>query len=330
MSLEHHYYVNKLLPSANDDLFNFDMSRIHFRAPRSVSAMQKKALIRDGESIFDVFKFISSEGIQFPLDQVSELGTMVSSDFEIEKLAITVRKQLGLGFGPLPNLIEGLELAGVFVVFLTIGDDVSIDAYSTNMRGRNVICVCPHDSSSRMRFSVAHELGHLLMHEYTDGSAAQEKEANRFAGAFLLPWKSFVDDCPRKWNLEAFIQLKKKWKVSIGAMLYRAKDLNIFSDGMYRRALKGFYQHVDRRQEPAEPEFDKPFLFNESVRILFENGVQYSDFERKLLISPSRLFEICKRQSLNTALCDNLFQVSPKGKQLECSIDFLQRVKVVD
>ena len=93
------------------------------------------------------------------------------------------------------------------------------------------------DTNVRIRFDMAHELGHLLMHAdyYSEEDLKNpviheklENEADRFAGAFLLPKETFSKDV-FSTSIDHFIQMKSKWKASIGCMIYRCDTLGILS-----------------------------------------------------------------------------------------------------
>lgn len=277
----------------------FDLSRIHFRGKRSVSASKKRLLIRSGEAVYDVMSFFEKEKIVFPKDALSEFVTTTKSSYEIEELAIRVRHELGLGFGPLPDLIHLLESMGVFVLFLPKDKNIPVDAFSSVRDSRHIILVCPHQPSSRILFSIAHEIGHLLLHEFTDGSMQQENEANRFASAFLLPWKNFKEECPTRWNINVFIDLKKRWGVSISAMLYRAKGLGCISEASYTRAIRYMKQHDIYYTEPAEPTIERPMLFKEAFNLLVTHGLTMEHIIESLGGKAEAFCHIAKAQGVS-------------------------------
>lgn len=289
----------------------FDVSRIHFRGKRGVSASKKRLLIRSGEAIYDAMRYFENQGVVFPNDALSEFSTTASSLYEIEELAVAVRKNMELGFGPLPDLIHALEAAGVFVLFLPKREQIAVDAFSSVIERRNVILVCSDQPPSRILFSIAHEVGHLLLHEFTDGSMQQENEANRFASAFLLPWKSFSEECPRRWNLSAFIEMKKRWSVSISAMLYRAKELGCVSEASYTRAVRSIRDQGIYYNEPAEPIIEEPRLFSEAFKMVARHGLTMENITEELGRKAKSFFHIAKAQGVAE---EQLEMIRPKQK----------------
>ena len=105
------------------------------------------------------------------------------------------------------------------------------------------------------------------MHEDTaTGDAITEQQANRFAGAFLAPRESFIKECPRRWSFEAFRTLKFRWKMSISALLYRAKDLGCLSPSSYRRAMIELGDF--RKNEGAEWPKEQPSLLTQALSLI--------------------------------------------------------------
>ena len=103
-----------------------------------------------------------------------------------------------MGLGPIPNIVQLLESMGILVLPLPFEVD-KVDAYSTWRGKQPCMLVSYKKSASRIRFDVSHELGHLAMHEDdVAGDAKAERQANMFAGAFMAPRDSFLEECPRR------------------------------------------------------------------------------------------------------------------------------------
>ena len=124
-----------------------------------------------------------------------------------------------------------------------------------------------------------------------------EAEANRFAGAFLLPRKSFPNEVysPRA---ESFIDLKSRWKVAIQAMIYRCKDLGLFDD----RQVTNLYKQISyKKWKTVEPldvgknaiEFEQPLLLRRIAELVFESGrYKVDEFKNDLALSDSVLEQL--------------------------------------
>lgn len=211
-----------------------------------------------------------------------ERENFIPTDFdEIEQLAIKVRKMWGLGNGPISNIVLLLEKNGV-VVARSPFSDYSVDACSVwQDKDRPFILLSNDKTASRSRFDIAHELGHLLLHSRIKLSEFNlkenfkriEKEANRFAGAFLLPAPSFGREIFMS-SLEHLIDLKKRWKVSINAMAYRAKQLNIFTEYQYIYLKNKLAHNNWLVNEPLDDEFkfEEPTLLKQALETLVEKN----------------------------------------------------------
>jgi Zn-dependent peptidase ImmA (M78 family) len=106
----------------------------------------------------------------------------------------------------------------------------------------------------RQRFTLAYELGHLVMHLQTNPSFTRDisHEANEFAAEFLMPEKDIKGDFKDGVTVNILADLKRKWKVSMQALLYRANDIDIITDNQKRYLINQFNSMNIRRREPAE------------------------------------------------------------------------------
>jgi len=158
---------------------------------------------------------------------------------EIEGVAAIYRKRWELGDGPISNMCRVIEQrAGAVITYFSVVSE-KVDAFSIS-RPRPVVVRNPaKESPGRMRFDLAHELGHLILHHGIEtGDDLTEKQADIFASAFLLPRNSFIAEFPRASPLDwdALYRLKLRWKVSVAAILYRAHDLQLLDPAQYRIA----------------------------------------------------------------------------------------------
>lgn len=176
---------------------------------------------------------------------------------QIERIAVDTREALGVErHQPLDTaLIELLENNGVVVV-RDPETDRDIDAYSAVVN-RHPIVVLDGGSQSvwdRGNFNLAHELGHLVMHrriESQPGTKTAERQAHRFAGAFLAPEDDIRSEIPADLDWSAYLDLKIRWGLSMAALVHRAHDLELIGDSMYTRAMKQRSAYGWTRSEPG-------------------------------------------------------------------------------
>lgn len=204
---------------------------------------------------------------------------------QIEFIASSVRKQWNLGTGPIDNLQYILESNGIIVTGFKNVDD-HIDAFSqrVNMQGHDTVYIIAlavgEKPDVRLRFDMAHELGHILMHEWDESNDdltreefnALEKQANMFASALLLPRDSFGRDvAPYATNVEYYRALKKKWGVSIQAMMYRARQLKLITTNQFQYMMRTISVKGWRKREPGDtPGKLGTTIFQGALDVLFE------------------------------------------------------------
>jgi len=235
-------------------------------------------------SAFAFDKIANFPSVGIPQFEPKAPGFHTYTEEEIEYIAEEVRKHFGLGLGPISNVIRLLETKGVIICRYIIPNE-KIEAFSYWSGDRPFIFLSSEKkSASRARFDVAHELAHLCLHRWVGEEELEdegrlkeiEAEADHFAGAFLLPRKTFPNEVysPRA---EAFINLKARWKVSIQAMVYRCKDLGLFDDQQITNIYKQISFKKWRTTEPLDEgeqkiPFEQPLLLRKVAELVFESG----------------------------------------------------------
>ena len=173
---------------------------------------------------------------------------------DCREIAKLVRRAWSAPPGPLHNLTDYVERAGTFVFHADL-DKIDVDGLSLRLPGLPPIIVLNrHLPADRMRFTLAHELGHLIMHLIP--SPDMEKEANAFASGLLLP----ADDLRpyfrgRRIDVQLLARLKPEWRVSMAALLYAADELGYLGPGQKQFLWKKFSAMGYRRIEPPELDF---------------------------------------------------------------------------
>ena len=221
---------------------------------------------------------------------------VVRDIFEADRAARSVRDHWSLGNDPIPNLIELLEEQGIKVLAV---DCAKIDGLTARVRrtGKGmvpVIVVNRHDWRERQYFTLAHELGHLII-EVASG-LDEEKAAHHFAGAFLMPANALWAKIGKRrtsigWS-ELF-ELKQLFGTSVQAVTYRCKDLGIFSETLFRRLFNDFNRFGWRRppyEEPYAIKGEEPKRFERlTFRALAEGAVSEAKAAELLGVSVREL-----------------------------------------
>ena len=275
----------------NEFSSRIDMAACHFRALRSTSQAIRRQSARKGDLLLDFLELLESKGVLFPEENISNLNTSAETANDIENAANELRKHWNMGTGPIHNLTKLVESQGIFVLPLAKSFS-KVDAYSTWRAKRPCIMLSTSKPASRLRFDIGHELGHLAIHEEsTVGEKKTEKQANRFAGAFLAPQESFLEECPRRWSLTAFQQLKFRWRMSIQALLYRAKDLGCISQSTHQRAMIQISKLNMRKNEGPEWEMGQPVLVAQALELLSDQ-ITLNSLADELSVLPTELREM--------------------------------------
>lgn len=204
---------------------------------------------------------------------------------DAEDAARSVREDWGLGNDPIPQLAELLEERGIKVLSLVLQN---IDGLAAKVRRKDqmaarVVVVNRDAWSERKRFTLAHELGHMVIDPAPSMSDQEiEKAAHRFAGAFLIPadtLRAEMGSNRSSVSLGELVALKDRFGVSIQAIAYRCKDLGILNQSAFVKLFKLFNQRGWRKPPYAEPgaippEWEEPKRFERlCYRALAENMI---------------------------------------------------------
>lgn len=205
---------------------------------------------------------------------------------DIEELALSIRKDWGINGDPVNDLIGLLENKGVIVTQFATNKLCAfkgIDAFSCWRDGTPYILYHSIQKSAvRTRFSILHELGHLIMHSSITEDDSVKKEivdtadmqADRFAAAFLLPATSFPEDI-RSTSLISLEMVKKKWGVALSTIIKRCETLELLTENqinyLKRQMTTKKYWHkepLDDVLTVAEPE-----MIRDAIYLLIDNGI---------------------------------------------------------
>jgi Zn-dependent peptidase ImmA (M78 family)/transcriptional regulator with XRE-family HTH domain len=250
-----------------------EAERCHFRKKRSATMREQKRVLGRGKLVLEIVRYLE-DMIDFPKVTFHDLQRTIYSPDDIEELALTVRDKWNLGLGPIDNMVGLVEWHGVIPVEIE-GHSDDLDAFSTWADDRPLIFLSVDKAcASRRRWDVAHELGHLLAHrQCIAGDKTLERQADSFAGAFLMPREPFLVECPHRLSWPKLRELKQRWGVSLLALIRRAHDLGRFSEATYRRAHVQYSQFGwNKYGEPDEPAMEHPTLITRSIDQLDQAG----------------------------------------------------------
>lgn len=297
-----------------------------FRA--NASATKKNKTVQFNKSLLAgyIYEYVS-EYIEFPELNLLDANEYLNSEWDndsIEMLAQRLRVYWDIDDKPITNIVHLIERNGV-MVFSVDTDSEKIDAFCQHRKGRPFIFLGnDKQTASRRQFDGAHELGHILMHKDIDNQESlsrieykdMENQANRFASALLMPAEAFSKTVTST-SLLHFVDLKRYWNVSIGAMLYRCLDLKLIDEGKYTSLVKQMSMKKMRIKEPLDDviPIQQPVVLRKSILMLLENRMKN---ELQLIQ------EISVPQEYIEMLC-NLDKGTLNHKELEPTIKLVQK-----
>ena len=235
---------------------------IHHRKRQSLSVKQLKQIhAKFNVLLLQIRRMLQSVDI----DCSQNFHSMTLDEYESpEKVARALRAAWRMPPGPVRNLTAIIESSGGIIFTLPLETD-KFDALSLwAPKLPPVLFVNENFPGDRLRFNLAHEVGHLIMH--TSPSPNQEEEADRFSAEFLMPAEE-IRPYLSKLTFDRLATLKSYWKVSMQALIRRAHTLGMITE----RQQRTFYMHMSsngwRKKEPVEIPVEKPSIVRSVVDI---------------------------------------------------------------
>ncbi len=262
------------------ELNNLDSNHTFFRSLRKSSQLDRDAAVAHAVLIAELVTTIERHArlpaTSIPLERTAE----DAGHAEIDAIAGHLRQAWNLGDGPIANVLGELERHGAIAARLELTR--AVDAFSWPGNGHPILILgSDKGDRARSRFDAAHELGHLVMHREhpKPGDPTLEKQAHRFANVFLLPSEQLREEWPSgRLNWRELITLKRRWQMSLAALLYRARQDRLITDTTYESATKYMSRMGWRTTEPGDlgpPE--RPRLLPRAVAALAEAGTSLTD-----------------------------------------------------
>lgn len=218
-----------------------------------------------------------------------------------EVAASTLRRVWRIPPGPVANLTQFIESAGAIVLRVDFGHPKVEAAYAHPRREskRWILMNTYMDDWARSRLTVAHELGHAMLHHWdafnVPGERDREAQAYKFALALMVPAEDFILDIAHtKCQWDDFLRLRHKWGISAAALARRARDLGFLNASAYKSLNITRRQRGHWTSEPgADAELERPTVFPEAVSLLRDRaGWNEGHFAEIAGLPYSRLAEL--------------------------------------
>lgn len=206
---------------------------------------------------------------------------------EIEVAASECRDLWRIGRMAVPDLALAIEGAGIILVREETGVSQieGLSTWSEELGRPLVLLSADKDNGYRSRFDLAHELGHLILHRHIPSPTERERhkkleqQAHRFAGAFLLPAETFANEVRTPVTLDDLLLLKRRWGVSVAAIVMRLRALKIVDDDGAQLLFKRRSARWGAKSEPGDGDRppERPRLLHRTIDLLVEENVMPLD-----------------------------------------------------
>lgn len=266
----------------------------HFRRQLTTKVALRQVARARGEMLKKLVGVLD-EHVELPAYQVAAADP--DSPEAIERAAEIFRLLFCLGMGPLSNVTRIAENAGA-VVLRVHGLAQEIDAVSFATKRPLIALNGDGRSACRERYGIAHELGHFALHiGVLTGDRLTETQANRFASALLMPRGIFASECRlalrgTRLNWAGLSELKMRWGVSKAAILYRGRQLGVFSEDQTKAGYIGLNRHGEALKESEDHLIpnEAPEVVAESLKVMHEHfGVPQAAIAREMRVLPCLL-----------------------------------------
>ena len=185
--------------------------------------------------------------------------------------------------GPIDDLTAIVESAGIVIIPMDFGTHL-LDALSFRIPGvQPLIFMNCHVPGDRYRFTLAHELAHLILHNLPMSDDKMEEDADKFAAEFLMPALE-IRPYLKSPSLGTLGRVKSLWKVSIKSLIFNAYHLKLITPSQYRGLNVNYSKAGYSRGEPFPIELEKPSLLPEMISCHLNNLTYSLDEMARLLL----------------------------------------------
>jgi Zn-dependent peptidase ImmA (M78 family)/transcriptional regulator with XRE-family HTH domain len=286
-----------------EDLDPLPLDAVSFRAASKLTAGKRDMALTAGRLAIELHEWIGTR-FRLPAPDIPSLPRFSAAYPDQQSLGATkpngpelaaeiVRARWGLGNAPITNMVHLLEAHGVRVCSLA-ERCADVDAFSLWWEDTPYVFLNVRKSAERSRFDAAHELGHLILQgeEQNPHGPEAEREANRFAAAFLMPRDSVLARLPLNPSIQHIIQAKRIWKVAAMALAHRLHEIGLSTDWHYRSTCYELGKRGYRSKERYGIARETSQVLDKVFRTLRSEGTTATSIARDLHISPDVLSEL--------------------------------------
>lgn len=253
----------------DEDLLGFGSSAYFYRKRATISAGDRKRI----HSVVNLLRIATKRIL--PHVEISPKRSLPSWDIEdyggkAANVARALRAHWHLPDGPIKNLTALVESAGAIIMSCKFGPK-TVDATSLRLSGMPPLIFMNEEvPGDRWRFTLAHELAHLVLHR--EPHDQMEIEADEFAGEFLVPSAELGPQLSKlaKVQIRDLIPFKRYWRVSIQALIFRAFESGAITESQKKSLFVRISQLDIRQVEPEPIEKEQPTNFSRMLETLID------------------------------------------------------------
>jgi Zn-dependent peptidase ImmA (M78 family)/transcriptional regulator with XRE-family HTH domain len=275
----------------------FPLGSLRFRARAAMTARQRRQAFWYAHTLYELMASMAAQA-ELPAPRVPRL------DGDPVVAAAVTRHALGLPPDqPIGPLIRTLERAGVWVLAIPVPlpKREAVSTWAGGDGSTPVIVVTATPAGDRRRFSVAHELGHLVLHRIPQGSPhAVEQQADAFAAALLLPEAAMRQVLVPPITLTTLADLKVRWGVSLQALIRRARTLELIPHSHYRALSAQLGARGWRMQEPLAVPVERPRALRQLAELRYGQPIVTPRLADELGLDPSFVQDLLEAHAAGT------------------------------
>jgi Zn-dependent peptidase ImmA (M78 family)/DNA-binding XRE family transcriptional regulator len=274
------WFTRPMTPSVSLPLFRSNASA-HVAAREMLEARLEWAQ----DVALALTEFVDFPDLSLPSRNFTNPEEITAED--IEQAAGECRDMWRLGRTVIQDLALAAEGAGIILIREETGiaQIEGLSAWSKVLDRPLVLLSADKDNGYRSRFDLAHEIGHLILHQHisrpTDRERHKEleKQAHQFAGALLLPAETFAAGLRLPVTLDDLLLLKRRWGVSAAAIIMRLRALELLDDEGATVLFKRRSARWGAKSEPGDgdrkPEL--PRLLRRTIDLLVDEKIMPLD-----------------------------------------------------
>ena len=271
------------------DTVEFSLGSLLFRAHAAATARQRTEAYRHAQLMFEIHQRLAVDVTTLPV-QIPKLREDAITAARIARVELGISPDK-----PIPYLVNSAERNGAVVLAIPVELEKR-DAFSLwagDERKAPVIAVSSGKPGDRTHWNMAHELGHLVLHNPAEGILKDlDRDADRFAAEFLMPETAMREEISNPVTLENIARLKLRWKVAMQALIRRAFELKIVTERQYRYLFEQIIWNGWRTKEPVSVPTEKPRALRKMAEEVYGDPIDFRQMSKDTGVGLTRLRQI--------------------------------------